>query len=77
MTRPAGELTATAPTAPWYLVPVYGQMARNPMVPFTSGAVATLPGIGIGLALGITSAFFLAAALLVFTLPDMNGQALE
>jgi len=109
------------------IVPVYGQMARNPMVllvlspllgyfghgyfsmfgsliaelfptavratgqgtsynagrmagaiaPLTIGAVATLPGIGIGLALGITSAFFLAAALLVFTLPDMSGQALE
>ena len=109
------------------IVPVYGQMARSPMVllvlspllgyfghgyfsmfgslvaelfptavratgqgtsynvgrmagaiaPFTIGAAATLPGIGIGLALGITSAFFLAAALLVFTLPDRSGQALE
>jgi MFS family permease len=109
------------------IVPVYGQMARNPMVllvlspllgyfghgyfsifgglvaelfptavratgqgtsynmgrmagaiaPFTIGAAATLPGIGIGLALGITSAFFLAAALLVLTLPDRSGQALE
>ena len=109
------------------IVPVYGQMARNPMVllvlspllgyfghgyfsmfgslvaelfptavratgqgtsynagrmagavaPFTIGAVATLPGVGIGLALGLTSAFFLAAALLVFTLPDRSGQALE
>jgi MFS family permease len=109
------------------IVPVYGQMARNPMVllvlspllgyfghgyfsmfgsllaelfptavratgqgtsynagrmagaiaPFTIGAVATLPGIGIGLALGTTSAFFLAASLLVFTLPDKSGQALE
>jgi MFS family permease len=109
------------------IVPVYGQMARNPMVllvlspllgyfghgyfslfgslvaelfptavratgqgtsynvgrmagaiaPFTIGAAATVPGIGIGLALGITSAFFLIAALLVFTLPDRSGQALE
>jgi MFS family permease len=109
------------------IVPIYGQMARNPMVllvlspllgyfghgyfsmfgsliaelfptavratgqgtsynagrmagavaPFTIGAAATLPGIGIGLALGITSAFFLAAALLVLTLPDRSGQALE
>jgi hypothetical protein len=41
------------------------------------GAVATLPGIGIGLALGITSAFFLLAAALVFTLPDRSGQALD
>jgi MFS family permease len=109
------------------IVPIYGQMARSPMVllvlspllgyfghgyfsmfgslvaelfptavratgqgtsynagrmagaiaPFTIGAVATLPGIGIGLALGITSAFFLAAAVLVFTLPDSSGRALD
>jgi MFS family permease len=109
------------------IVPIYGQMARSPMVllvlspllgyfghgyfslfgslvaelfptavratgqgtsynlgrmagaiaPFTIGAAATLPGIGIGLALGITSAFFLAAALLVLTLPDRSGAALE
>ena len=109
------------------IVPVYGQMARNPTVllvlspllgyfghgyfslfgslvaelfptavratgqgtsynlgrmagaiaPLTIGAAATLPGVGIGLALGITSAFFLAAALLVLTLPDRSGQALE
>jgi MFS family permease len=109
------------------IVPVYGQMARSPMVllvlspllgyfghgyfsifgslvaelfptavratgqgtsynlgrmagaiaPFTIGAAATLPGVGIGLALGITSAFFLAAALLVFTLPDRSGEALD
>jgi MFS family permease len=109
------------------IVPVYGQMARSPMVllvlspllgyfghgyfsmfgsliaelfptavratgqgtsynvgrmagaiaPLTIGAAATLPGVGIGLALGLTSAFFLAAALLVFTLPDRSGEALE
>ena len=109
------------------LVPVYGQMARNPTVllllgpvlgyfghgyfsmfgsfiaelyptavrataqgtsynigrmagaiaPYTIGAVATLPGIGIGLALGVTSAFFLFAAVLIFALPDRSGQELE
>ena len=109
------------------LVPIYGQMARSPVVlmllgpvlgyfghgyfsmfggfiaelfptavrgtgqgtsynvgrmagaaaPYTIGAIATLPGIGIGLALGITSAFFLLAAGLVFTLPDRSGQELE
>jgi MFS family permease len=109
------------------LVPVYGQMARSPLVlmllgpvlgyfghgyfsmfgsfvaelfptavratgqgtsynigrmagavaPFTIGAIATLPGTGIGLALGVTSAFFLFAAVLIFTLPDRSGQALE
>ena len=109
------------------LVPVYGQMARSPLVlmllgpvlgyfghgyfsmfgsfiaelfptavratgqgtsynvgrmagaaaPYTIGAVAALPGIGIGLALAVTSAFFLLAAGLIFTLPDRSGQELE
>jgi MFS family permease len=109
------------------LVPVYGQMARSPLVlmllgpvlgyfghgyfsmfgsfvaelfptavratgqgtsynvgrmagaiaPYTIGAVAALPGIGIGLALATTSAFFLLAAGLIFTLPDRSGQPLE
>jgi MFS family permease len=53
-----------------------GRMA-GAIAPYTIGVVATLPGVGIGLALGVTSAFFLAAALLVFTLPDRAGQALE
>jgi MFS family permease len=109
------------------LVPIYGQMARSPMIllmlgpllgyfgygyfsmfggfvaelypaavratgqgtsynigrmagavaPFTIGVIATLPGIGIGLALSVTSAFFLLAAALVFTLPNRSGQALD
>jgi MFS family permease len=109
------------------LVPVYGQMARSPLVllllgpllgyfgygyfsmfggfvaelypaavratgqgtsynigrmagavaPFTIGVIATRPGIGIGLALSVTSAFFLLAAALVFTLPDRSGQPLD
>ena len=53
-----------------------GRMA-GAVAPYTIGAVATLPGIGIGLALGITSAFFLLAAALIFTLPDRSGQALD
>src|SRR5262245_27813074 len=53
-----------------------GRMA-GAIAPYTIGVAATLPGIGIGLALGITSAFFLTAAVLVFTLPDRSGQALE
>jgi MFS family permease len=53
-----------------------GRMA-GAVAPFTIGAVATLPGIGIGLALGVTSAFFLLAAILVLTLPDRSGQPLE
>jgi len=109
------------------LVPIYGQMARNPLIlmllgpvlgyfghgyfslfgsfiaelfptavrataqgtsynlgrmagalaPYTIGAVATLPGVGIGLALATTSAFFLLGAVLILTLPDRSGQALE
>jgi MFS family permease len=53
-----------------------GRMA-GALAPYTIGAVATLPGIGIGLALATTSAFFLLAAALIFTLPDRSGQALE
>ena len=53
-----------------------GRMA-GAIAPYTIGAVATLPGIGIGLALGLTSAFFLLAACLIFTLPDRSGQELE
>jgi MFS family permease len=53
-----------------------GRMA-GAIAPFTIGKLATVPGIGIGLALGVTSAFFLLAAVLVFTLPDRSGQALD
>ena len=53
-----------------------GRMA-GAIAPLTIGTLAGLPGIGIGLALGLTSAFFLLAAGLVFTLPDRSGQELE
>ena len=53
-----------------------GRMA-GAIAPFTIGALATLPGIGIGLALASTSAFFLLAAMLIFTLPDRSGQELD
>jgi MFS family permease len=53
-----------------------GRMA-GAIAPYTIGVIATLPGIGIGLALSVTSAFFLLAAALVFTLPDRSGQALD
>jgi len=53
-----------------------GRMA-GAVAPYVIGAVATIPGVGIGLALGVTSAFFLLAAGLVFTLPDRSGQALD
>jgi MFS family permease len=53
-----------------------GRMA-GAIAPLTIGMIATLPGIGIGLALSVTSAFFLLAAALVFTLPDRSGQELD
>jgi MFS family permease len=53
-----------------------GRMA-GAVAPFTIGVIATQPGIGIGLALSVTSAFFLLAAALVFTLPDRSGQPLD
>jgi MFS family permease len=53
-----------------------GRMA-GAIAPYTIGALATLPGIGIGLALASTSAFFLLGAVLIFTLPDRSGQELE
>ena len=53
-----------------------GRMA-GAIAPYTIGVIATMPGVGIGLALSVTSAFFLLAAVLVFTLPNRSGQALD
>jgi len=53
-----------------------GRMA-GAIAPFTIGVIATQPGVGIGLALSVTSAFFLLAAALVFTLPNRSGEALD
>jgi MFS family permease len=53
-----------------------GRMA-GAVAPYTIGALASLPNVGIRLALASTSAFFLLAALLIFTLPDRSGQSLE
>jgi MFS family permease len=53
-----------------------GRMA-GAVAPYTIGVIATMPGIGIGAALSVTSAFFLLAAALVFTLPNRSGQALD
>jgi MFS family permease len=47
------------------------------LAPYTIGFLATLPRVGIGSALALTSAFFLAAALLVLLFPDTSGQPLE
>jgi MFS family permease len=53
-----------------------GRMA-GAVAPFTIGALAAIPGVGIGLALASTSAFFLLAAGLILTLPDRSGQVLD
>jgi MFS family permease len=53
-----------------------GRMA-GAAAPYTVGALAGVPGVGIGLALASTSAFFLLGAALVFTLPDRSGEALD
>lgn len=51
--------------------------ALGALAPFTIGALATVPRIGIGSALALTSGFFLLGAVLVMTLPDTSGQALQ
>jgi MFS family permease len=47
------------------------------LAPYTIGALATVPNVGIGSALGLTSGFFLVGALLLFALPDTSGKPLE
>ena len=47
------------------------------LAPFTIGVLASMPHLGIGVALALTSAFFLAGALLILALPDTSGKPLE
>lgn len=47
------------------------------LAPYVIGALAAVPGIGIASALMLTSAFYVAAGLLVFAFPDTSGRALE
>ncbi len=47
------------------------------LAPYTIGLLATVPHVGIGSALALTSAFFLLAALLIMALPDTSGAPLE
>ena len=46
------------------------------LAPFTIGVLASMPQLGIGAALALTSAFFLAGALLILALPDTSGKPL-
>jgi MFS family permease len=46
------------------------------LAPYTIGYVATLPNVGIGSALGLTSAFFLAGAILIMFFADTSKTQL-
>ncbi|MGQ0639691.1 MAG: MFS transporter [Gemmatimonadaceae bacterium] len=46
------------------------------LAPYTIGFVATMPNVGIGSALALTSAFFLAGSGLILLFPDTSRQAL-
>src|SRR5207237_5836355 len=46
------------------------------LAPYVIGVLAGLPGIGIATALLVTSAFYIAASMLVFAFPDTSGHAL-
>lgn len=46
------------------------------LAPYVIGALAVMPGIGIASALLLTSAFYVAAACLVFVFPDTSGVPL-
>jgi putative sialic acid transporter len=45
--------------------------------PYSIGLLAKTPGVGIGLALALTSAFFLAGAVLILLVPETRGKQLE
>jgi MFS family permease len=47
------------------------------LAPYVIGALAAVPGIGIASALLVTSAFYIAASMLVFAFPDTSGRVLE
>jgi MFS family permease len=46
------------------------------LAPYTIGYVATLPNVGIGSALALTSAFFLAGVTLILAFPDRSRTRL-
>jgi len=47
------------------------------MAPYTIGYIATLPNVGIGSALALTSAFFLAGAVLILFFADTSRKPLQ
>jgi MFS family permease len=54
-----------------------GGRALGALAPFTIGWLATIPAVGIGSALALTSAFFLAGALLMLAFPETSRSRLE
>jgi len=46
------------------------------LAPYIIGALAALPGVGIVSALGVTSAFYIGAAAVMFAFPDRSRMAL-
>ena len=46
------------------------------LAPYVIGALAAIPGVGIVSALLVTSAFYLAAAAVMFAFPDRSGAVL-
>jgi MFS family permease len=53
-----------------------GGRALGALAPYTIGVLATLPDVGIGSALALTSAFFLAGALVMLAFPDTSRDRL-
>lgn len=71
------ELFPTAVRATGQGLAYNGGRGLGALAPYSIGVLATMPRFGIGSALGLTSAFFLAGALLMLALPDTSGQPLE
>jgi MFS family permease len=71
------ELFPTAARATGQGLAYNGGRALGALAPFTIGALATVPGVGIGAALGLTSAFFLAGAVLMLAFPDTSTKPLD
>jgi MFS family permease len=51
--------------------------ALGALAPYCIGALAQVEGVGVGLALAATSAFFLLGAVLILFVPDTQGRPLE
>ena len=71
-----GELFPTAVRATGQVFAYNVGRGLGALAPFTIGVIATMPQFGIGGAIALTSAFFLAGALLMYTLPDTSDRPL-